>query len=250
MLSWLVLLSALATADNLVFPSSKPAPFTRRIVQSVPCPRDPYGDGWKRPANELPGFPVNTTSTTEIKDVVDLIAPLVDSLRDELRAPSAAVIIIQGGSIMYEYYTGNSKVDGGGSPVGPASAYRIASITKTFTSVMMYQLRDLGKLPKGLDTTVAELLPGFVDPKIPRSSRWTSTRPVTLRSLAMHASGMVREVPTCLDCREDEILAAIGETYLLHPPFAATHYSNLGIALLARFRNFGTEKAFQSAVRD
>lgn len=85
-----------------------------------------------------------------------------------------------------------------------------------------------GKLgPLGLDTPVSHLLPEF---KI--KSPYPSTRGITLRSLAMHVSGLPREHPA--GETEAEILAAIAELCVLSPQFEQAHYSNLGIALLGR----------------
>ena len=94
----------------------------------------------------------------------------------------------------------------------------------------MYQLRDRGLLPNGLDTTVAELMPGWVEPKA-RGDEF-STRGITLRSLAMQSSGLPRETPS--GSTEAEILTMIGALPLVHPRFSGTSYSNLGLALLGR----------------
>ena len=99
---------------------------------------------------------------------------------------------------------------------------------------MLYQLRDRGALPQGLDTTVASILPGYVAPVSP----YRSTRGLTLRALATHSSGLVREVPepcgASESCTEAEILTAVGNSTVLFEQFARTAYSNLGLAMLGR----------------
>ena len=57
-------------------------------------------------------------------------------------------------------YRGTTRL---GQQVPPQddTTYQIASISKTFTSTMLYQLRDRGKLPQGLDTPVHTLIPEF-----------------------------------------------------------------------------------------
>jgi CubicO group peptidase (beta-lactamase class C family) len=108
---------------------------------------------------------------------------------------------------------------------------RIASNTKLFTTLAAYRLRDQGKL--SLDDPVSKWIPGFAV-KTPYSSK----RPLCLRSLATHTSGLVREVPTCTDCAT--VQAAVVKTLaaeehsILSPQFTETHYSNLGLALLGR----------------
>ena len=129
--------------------------------------------------------------------------------------PSVVGGVVQDGRLV--------EVAGAGRDGGPHLQYRIGSITKTFTAVLVMQCRDAGLLD--LDDTVASQLPeaGYGDS--------------TLRSLLAHTSGMQSEpigpwwerspgtdVATLL-ARNDgsgRVLAA-GEAF---------HYSNLGFALL------------------
>lgn len=72
-------------------------------------------------------------------------------------------------------------------PATPATAYRIASISKTFTAHAILQLRDAGKLT--LDDPITKWIPEFkfsgVDPERPV---------ITIRHLLTHTSGIPREV--------------------------------------------------------
>jgi CubicO group peptidase (beta-lactamase class C family) len=65
---------------------------------------------------------------------------------------------------------------------------RVASISKVFTDLMMMQLRDKGVL--NLDDPVTKYIPNF-RVKVPYNTK----RPITLRELASHTSGLQREVP-------------------------------------------------------
>jgi hypothetical protein len=119
-------------------------------------------------------------------------------------------------------------------PVTRDSGFRIASNSKVFTSMMLYQLRDLGKLPQGLDTPVAQIMPGWTEPAQPYGDAGAvSTRGLTLRALATHASGLPRETPSA-GATEQAILEAIGDAHMLFPMYSSTAYSNLGVALLGR----------------
>lgn len=75
---------------------------------------------------------------------------------------------------------------------------RIASITKVFTSLFLYRLRDLGIV--NLDDPVDRYLPNvhnfihFAHFQFSVRSTFQSTRPITLRNLASHTSGLQREV--------------------------------------------------------
>lgn len=59
--------------------------------------------------------------------------------------------------------------------------------------------------------------------------------PLTLQSLATHASGMIRENPFTWGTRnESEVLTALQSMYRLWQPYTIPHYSNLGFSLLGR----------------
>ena len=114
-------------------------------------------------------------------------------------------------------------VGAAGAESDPDRVYRIGSITKTMTAVLVLQLRDEGLLD--LDDRVGGLLPeaGYGD--------------ATLRGLLSHTAGMQSEpvgswwerspgvdVPTLLAANDGAgRVAGAGEYY---------HYSNLGYALL------------------
>ena len=136
------------------------------------------------------------------------------------RAPSVVAAVVRDGEITWTGAVGSAVV--GGLEAGPDVQYRIGSITKTFTSVLVHQLRDEGVLD--LDDPLDRWLP---------DSRHAS---VTLRRLLAHASGLQRElgdmwatleVPT----RED-LLAGFESADQVLPARTAHHYSNLAYAIL------------------
>eukprot|EP01052_Picozoa_sp_SAG31_P032930 SAG31_NODE_3662_length_4011_cov_8.856851_4_plen_313_part_00 len=115
----------------------------------------------------------------------------------------------------------------------------IASITKTFTSALLFILRDEGVL--SLEDPVAKFFGSEFGYKTP----WPSAKPMTLGQLASHTSGLPRETPyyvctadpTCANSeteREARILSAVAEQWLVVKPGTRFHYSNLGFALLGR----------------
>ncbi len=115
-------------------------------------------------------------------------------------------------------------------PADDHSVYRIASITKLFTSTMMMLLRDAGQV--NLDDPIEKYLPEF---KI--RSPFADARPPTFRMVAAHASGLPREgaqqgwatmdMPT-----SEELLASLANSEMHMPTMTAPKYSNLGVAIL------------------
>jgi len=101
--------------------------------------------------------------------------------------------------------------------------YRVGSITKTLTAVLVLQCRDDGLL--GLDDPVGRFVPE------------TGYRDVTVREVLSHTSGMQAEpvgpwwerapgIPVA------DLLAANDGTARVLEPAVSFHYSNLGYALL------------------
>ncbi|MGC0420933.1 serine hydrolase domain-containing protein [Embleya sp. AB8] len=70
-----------------------------------------------------------------------------------------------------------------GSPIPADGAFRIASVSKTFTATVVLQLVGEGRL--GLDDPVERWLPGIV-----------AGRPITIRQLLQHTSGLQDAMPS------------------------------------------------------
>jgi CubicO group peptidase (beta-lactamase class C family) len=114
------------------------------------------------------------------------------------------------------------------TPATPATLYRIASISKLFTSTAIMQLRDLGKLQ--LDDPVAKHLTWF-------KLRQAHQGPViTIRHLITHTSGLPREAggtnwsdltfPT-----RDEMIRRLADQETVFPAETEWKYSNLALSL-------------------
>jgi CubicO group peptidase (beta-lactamase class C family) len=217
----------------LLLSVADPPPYTFNLDQSVTCPRD-VNDAWysHHAKNVGKPMPVHANSSAALKAVIASLPTMLDENLKTLHAPSAMLVASVNGDLLAEVYRGTARL-GKQVPVTGDSGFMIASNSKIFTSVMMYQLRDRGLLPQGLDTTVASIMRGWVEPAAPVGSpSGKSRRGLTLRALATHSSGLPREVPA--GTSEAEILANVGKGQMLFPQFASTAYSNLGLNLLGR----------------
>ena len=133
------------------------------------------------------------------------------------QAPSIVAGIVRDGALVGFAAAGEHPTP------GPDIQYRIGSITKTMTAVLVLQLRDEGRL--ALDDPLERHLP-----EAPVGG-------VTLRQLLGHASGMQREPEGDWWERSAgrdlaSLLAELGPAKLAHPPHRTYHYSNLAYALL------------------
>lgn len=140
---------------------------------------------------------------------------VLDRLQAEGRLPSIVGARVSNGEVVWSGVAGAA---------GATDAqYRIGSITKTFTSVLVLQCRDEGLLD--LDDRLGAYLPetGYPD--------------ATLRELLGHSSGMQAEPvgpwwERSAGVSSEVLLAANDGTGQVLAPGSAFHYSNLGFALL------------------
>jgi D-alanyl-D-alanine carboxypeptidase len=153
------------------------------------------------------------------------------------RAPSLVAGVVRDGSLAWSAVRGT--VDG-----GVDAAYRIGSITKTFTAVLVLQLRDEGALE----------LTDPLDRHLPEVAG-----PATLLQLLSHSAGLTSELPGPWWERVEGtdasglLDAMAGEAPRLAAG-AQLHYSNVGFALLgevvARLRRAPWAQVLQERLLD
>jgi len=114
-------------------------------------------------------------------------------------------------------------------PATPTTVYRIASISKLFTSTAILQLRDAGKLQ--LDDPVVKHLPWF---KIKYAQPDGPT--ITIRHLLTHTSGLPREA-VGVDWNDlkfpqrDQMMTHMAEQETVYAGETQWKYSNLALSL-------------------
>ncbi len=114
-------------------------------------------------------------------------------------------------------------------PATPETAYRIASISKTFTAHAILQLRDAGKLT--LDDPITKWIP-----ELRLSNADPARPPITIRHLLTHTSGIPREVDGTywndmnFPSRE-AMLPVLNHMGVALPPETEWKYSNVAVAL-------------------
>ncbi|MEU9011951.1 serine hydrolase domain-containing protein [Streptomyces sp. NPDC048479] len=139
--------------------------------------------------------------------------------QSEGRAPSVVAAVAREGHLVW---TGSrSSVDGHAPDAD--TQYRIGSITKTFTAVLVLRLRDEGLLD--LNDLLEKHLPG------------TGVGDVTVAQLLGHSAGLGAESPAPWWERtpgslRPELSDVLGEQPRMHPVGRRHHYSNPGYTLL------------------
>lgn len=137
----------------------------------------------------------------------------------EGRAPSLVAAVVRGGRAVW--HGARTSVDGHGPDEDVQ--YRIGSITKTFTAVLVLRLRDEGVLDLG--DPLEKHLPG------------TGAGEATIAELLAHTAGLAAESPApwwerTPGTTRPELSDVLGEKPLLHPAGRRHHYSNPGYTLL------------------
>ncbi|EGC29616.1 hypothetical protein DICPUDRAFT_84366 [Dictyostelium purpureum] len=134
-------------------------------------------------------------------------------------------------------YGNINPVDDHSPPLTLDTNFRIASCTKMFTSLMMMQFRDKGKI-NSIDDEIKNYFPKFKINDIHNMNG--EKRGITFRELASHTSGLPRETPCdpnyygTTNCTEDIILDRLSKQFLLSNEYKRVHYSNVGFSLLGR----------------
>jgi CubicO group peptidase (beta-lactamase class C family) len=125
---------------------------------------------------------------------VSSLSSFLQEAVDRGDVPGVVALVISGDRVVYHEAFGKQDV-GRGVAMERGSIFRIASMTKPVTSVATLMLVDEGKL--GLDHRVDEYLPDFhpqviaeVDAAAGRYRLRPATRPLTVRHLMTHTSGV------------------------------------------------------------
>lgn len=151
----------------------------------------------------------------------------LDTFLDRLAAKQkgmGSLAILKDGQPLYRHAFGYSSVDGENRrPSTTATKYRIASITKTYTAVMIYQLVEEGRL------TLGDTLDRFF-PQVPNASRITVAQILGHRSGIhdLEADGSWGKQPRT----KDDIVARIAQGQPDFEPDTQHRYSNAGYILL------------------
>ncbi|MFD5709711.1 serine hydrolase domain-containing protein [Streptomyces pharetrae] len=139
--------------------------------------------------------------------------------QSEGRTPSLVAAVVRGGRVVWH----GARTSVEGHAPDENVQYRIGSITKTFTAVLVLRLRDEGVLDLG--DPLEKHLPG------------TGAGEATVAELLAHTSGLAAESPgpwweRTPGSLRPELADVLGEQPFRHPVGRRHHYSNPGYTLL------------------
>jgi D-alanyl-D-alanine carboxypeptidase len=150
--------------------------------------------------------------------------------------------VARDGKVLYSRSFGYSLItDAQKRPLTAETKYRIASITKTYTAVMIFQLVEEGRLK------LTDTLDKFF-PQIPNASR------ITIAHILAHRSGIADIAADGVFGRQprtrDEVVARIAQGKPQFEPDTMHRYSNAGYVLLGFIVEKAGGKPFPDALRD
>src|SRR5580765_1420283 len=151
----------------------------------------------------------------------------LDQLFDRLLEKNkgmGSLTLAKDGNVLYTRSFGYSQIDATEKkPLTPTTKYRIGSITKTFTAVMIFQLVEEGKLK------LTDTLDKFF-PQVPNAAR------ITIGQILAHRSGIHNLEPDGSWGKQprtkDEVVGRIAQGQPDFEPDSKHLYSNTGYVLL------------------
>ena len=162
-----------------------------------------------------------------------------DRLAEKNKA-MGSLIIAKDGTVLYTRTIGYSQINGNEKkPLSAASRFRIGSITKMFTAVMILQLVEEGKLQ------LSDTLDKFF-PQIPNA------RKITIAQILAHRSGIPNSRPASKTnaVTKDELLTIISKGTPEFEPDTKHSYSNSGFFILGLIVEKLTGKSYAEALKE
>jgi CubicO group peptidase (beta-lactamase class C family) len=165
---------------------------------------------------------------SEVASNIDLLSTWIESRMAYSNQPGLSIAVVCDQELAWPRGFGFANAEQK-IAASPQTIYRIASITKLFTSTALLQLRDADRLQ--LDDPITQHLPWFEI-----KQRFTDAPPITIRHLITHTSGLPREAafpywssgefPS-----RDQVRAGLSEQETILPTETAWKYSNLALSL-------------------
>ncbi|MEU4395752.1 serine hydrolase domain-containing protein [Kribbella sp. NPDC023855] len=165
------------------------------------------------------------------------------ALLAEHEVPGTAVGVLYGGEVVDHAAGVLSKATE--VETTPDSVFQIGSITKVWTTTLVMQLVDEGKVD--LDRPLREYLPEFV------LGDETAAAAITVRQLLCHTSGFEGDIFNETGKGDDAIekfVPTLAGVEQLFPPGELFSYNNAAFAVLGRLIEVLRDKTFDTALRD
>lgn len=182
----------------------------------------------------------------KIKQTFDVVDKIFRDYADSNHLPGVAYGIVVDGKLIYKGNIGYTDIEKK-IPVTSSSLFRIASMSKSFTSMAILKLRDEGQL--NLDDPAYLYIPELKNLKYP-----TVDAPhITIRHLMTHGAGFPEDNPwgdrQLADTDKDLLELIAKQLSFSNAPGISFEYSNLGFALQGMIITNVTGMPYQDYIR-
>lgn len=187
-----------------------------------------------------------------LKKYEPVIAALSEWLPREIAdkgIPALSIALVDDQTLVWEAGFGFQDPEAK-SAAGPRTVYRVGSVSKPITALLLMMLVESGAI--SLDAPVERYLAEFKPTN-------QFGKPITLRQILAHRSGLVRETPvgSYFDDTEPTLaqtVASLNKTELVYAPETKTSYSNAALAtvglLLEKTQNVGFARLIKQRLLD
>lgn len=160
--------------------------------------------------------------------VKESVSRFAQKQMEEYEVEGLSLALVDDGGFIWTQGFGYADKENG-IPATPETIYRVASISKLFTSTGIMQLAEQGKID--IDESLTKYLPEFSI-----KSRFAGETKITPRNLMTHHSGLPANFYKGIFSKNPEpfttLVEKIKDEYLAYPPGSVYSYSNLGMTLL------------------
>lgn len=171
--------------------------------------------------------PARIVPAEPYREAVETLRAFIEYEMADKALPALSIVLVDDQKIVWAegFGVADRKTK---NPATANTVYRIGSVSKLFTDIGIMQLVEQGKID--LDAPVTNCLPDL-QPRNPYD------KPITLRQLMSHRSGLLRE-PRVGNYFEDteptlaQTIASLNNTDLIYEPETRIKYSNAGIAVV------------------
>ncbi|VAW52842.1 hypothetical protein MNBD_GAMMA06-1131 [hydrothermal vent metagenome] len=165
---------------------------------------------------------------------------------DQYNIKGLSIAIIDGQKIVWQKGFGLADEEKN-IPASSKTVYRIGSISKVITAAQIMRLQQSGKI--NIDDPVTKYITDFSI-----ANRFENTKPITLRALLSHHSGLPSDIlagmwvhdPVSLSKLTDEIKSES----LTSPPQSMYKYSNIGYSVLGKIIEVVENKPFPQVMSE
>ena len=182
----------------------------------------------QNPANYTPASFNDASRLERIKNAMPVVEKMYKDFAEANHVPGYAYGIVIDGQLVFKGAQGYANLEEK-IPATTSSMFRIASMSKSFTSLAILHLRDAGKLK--LDDPVELYIPALKGQGLTKDSP-----PITIRHLMSHSAGFPEDNPwgdrQLADTEKDLNDLIKGKLSFSNVAGVEYEYSNLGFAML------------------